>query len=144
MADPAAIARAIAQHAHGEKPLLAVFMGGQQVMPGRDELVAAGLPDYSAPERAVRALKAMVDYAAWRARPPRIVTRFPVNRRRVERILSRHLRTGRKQMGEVAAREILRAYDFNVPPGRLAGSAEEAVEIAQRVGFPVAMKIASQ
>jgi len=144
MTDPAAIARAIARHAHGEKPLLAVFMGGHEVMPGRDELVAAGLPDYSAPERAVGALKAMVEYAAWRERPPRIVTRFPVNRRRVERILSRHLRTGRKQMGEVAAKEILRAYDFNVPPGRLAGSAEEAVEIAERVGYPVAMKIASQ
>lgn len=143
MTDPAAIARAIAKHAHGEKPLLAVFMGGQEVMPGRDELVAAGLPDYSAPERAVRALKAMVDYAAWRVRPPRIVTRFPVNRRRVERILVRHQRTGRKQMGEVAAKEILRAYDFNVPPGRLAGTAIEAVEIADRVGYPVAMKIAS-
>ncbi len=144
MTDPAAIARAIAQHAHGAKPLLAVFMGGQEVMPGRDELVAAGLPDYSAPERAVRALKAMVEYAAWRERPPRIVTRFPVNRRRVERILSRHLRTGRKQMGEVAAKEILRAYDFNVPAGRLATTADEAVEIAERVGYPVAMKIASQ
>jgi acetyl coenzyme A synthetase (ADP forming)-like protein len=144
MTDPAAIARAIAQHAHGTKPLLAVFMGGHEVMPGRDELVAAGLPDYSAPERAVGALKAMVEYAAWRERPPRIVTRFPVNRRRVERILSRHERTGRKQMGEVAAKEILRAYDFNVPPGRLAGTADEAMEIAERVGFPVAMKIASQ
>ncbi|MCB1162917.1 MAG: acetate--CoA ligase family protein [Candidatus Krumholzibacteriia bacterium] len=143
MTDPAATARAIAAKARGEKPLLAVFMGGREVMPGRDELVAAGLPDYASPERAVRALKAMADYAAWKERPPRIVTRFPVNRRRVERILHRHERTGRKQVGEVAAKEILRAYDFNVPPGRLATSAEEAMEVAERVGFPVAMKIAS-
>ena len=88
-------------------------------MPGREELVAANLPDYPSPERAVAALKAMVDYAAWRLRPPRIVTRFPVNRRRVERIISRQLRTGRLYIGEAKAKDILRAYDFIVPDGRL-------------------------
>ena len=81
MTKAAETARAVAQRARGAKPLLAVFMGGAEVMPGRDELVAAGLPDYSSPERAVAALKAMCDYAAWRRRPPRVVTRFPVNRR---------------------------------------------------------------
>jgi len=144
MTEPAATARAIAAQAScAEKPVLAVFMGGSEVMPGRDELVDAGLPDYSSPERAVRALKAMADYAAWRVRPPRVVTRFPVNRRRVERILGRQVRRGGKQVGEAAAKSILRAYDFNVPPGRLATDAEEAVAIAERVGSPVAMKIAS-
>ena len=88
-------------------------------MPGREELMAAGLPDYPSPDRAVAALRAMCDYAAWRRRPPRIVTRFPVNRRRVERIIQRHLQTGQHQIGEVEAKEILRAYDFNVPPGQL-------------------------
>ena len=145
MTEPAATARAIAAEvSQAEKPVLAVFMGGAEVMPGRDELVAAGLPDYSSPERAVRALKAMADYAAWRERPPRVVTRFPVNRRRVERILGRQERRGGKQVGEAEAKEILRAYDFNVPPGRLVTNADEAVTTAERVGFPVAMKIASQ
>jgi acetyltransferase len=46
-------------------------------------------------------------------------------------------------MGEVEAKEILRAYDFNVPDGRVANTPEEAVEIAERVRFPVAMKIVS-
>jgi acetate---CoA ligase (ADP-forming) len=40
-----------------------------------------------APERAVAALRAMVDYAKWLRRPPRMITRFRVNRRRVERIV---------------------------------------------------------
>ncbi len=143
MTKPAETARAIAERLKGDKPVLACFMGGRDVMPGRDELVTLGLPDYSSPERAVGALKAMVEYAQWRSRPPRIVTRFPVNRRRAERIIARHIRARRFQIGEAKAKEVLRAYDFNVPPGRLAMSAEEVVDVAERAGYPVAMKISS-
>ncbi len=143
MTKPAETARAIAASTHGEKPVLATFMGGEDIMPGREELVAANLPDYPSPERAVAALKAMVDYSAWRLRPPRIVTRFPVNRHRVERIISRQLRTGRLYVGEQKAKDILRAYDFVVPDGRLVSTVEEAMEAAPRLGFPLAMKISS-
>jgi acetyl coenzyme A synthetase (ADP forming)-like protein len=143
MTRPAETARAIAASVHGAKPVLAAFMGGEDIMPGREELVAHNLPDYPSPERAVAALKAMVDYAAWRLRPPRIVARFPVNRRRVERIISRQLRTGRCYVGEVKAKDILRAYDFIVPDGRLVSTVEEATEAAPRLGYPLAMKIVS-
>jgi len=143
MTQPAETARAIASRLRGEKPVLAAFMGGQDVLPGREELVTHSLPDYPAPERAVAALKAMVDYAAWRNRPPRVVTRFPVNRRRAERIIARALRDGRIQLGEAKAKEVLAAYGFSIPPGRLAVDAEDAITAAREAGFPVAMKIVS-
>jgi acetate---CoA ligase (ADP-forming) len=143
MTKPAATARAIIGHMTGDKPVLAVFMGGKGVMPGRAELVAGGLPDYYSPERAVDALRAMCGYAAWRQRPPRVVTRFRVNRRRVERVIARSLRTQRLQLGEVRSKDILQAYGFRVADGYLASNAEEAVEIAQRIGYPVAVKIVS-
>lgn len=143
MTKAAATARAIANNLKGDKPILVSFMGGHAVMPGREELAAAGLPDYESPERAVGALKAMYDYALWRNRPPRIVTRFRVNRRRVERIISRRIRTGRLQIGEVKGKNILQAYGFQIPDGHLATSADEAIEIAGRIGYPVALKIVS-
>lgn len=143
MTRPAETAIAIARALDGSKPVVASFMGGQDVMPGRKELAAAGLPDYESPERAVSALKGMVEYAAWKERPPRLVTRFRVNRRRVERIISRRQRTGMLQLGEVKGKDILGAYGFRVMEGALAGSADEAVEIAERIGYPVAMKIVS-
>lgn len=143
MSRPAETARAIISSLRGNKPVLASFMGGSDVMPAREEFVAANLPDYPAPERAVAAVKAMCDYASWRRRPPRIVTRFPVNRRRVERVLVRQARAKRSYVNEVDAKEILRAYDFNVMPGALARTDEEAVAVADRVGYPVAMKIVS-
>lgn len=143
MTRAAETARAIADNLKGDKPVLVSFMGGQAVMPGRQELAAAGLPDYESPERAVNALKAMYEYASWHNRPPRIVTRFRVNRRRVERIISRRLRTGRLHIGEVKGKNILQAYGFQIPDGHLATSAEEAIEIANRIGYPVALKIVS-
>ena len=143
MTKPAETARAIANAVTGEKPVLVSFIGGKDVMPGREELAAKSLPEYPTPERAVAALRAMVEYAEWRNRPPRIVTRFPVNRRRAERIIRRHRRLERYNIGEINAKSILEAYGFKVPKGELATTSDEAVEIAERIGLPVAMKIVS-
>ena len=63
--------------------------------------------------------------------------------RRAERIIARQLRIGRLQVGEAKAKEVLRAYDFNVPEGRACSTAEDAAELAEQVGYPVAMKISS-
>lgn len=144
MTEPAETARKIAACSRNEKPILVSFMGGEDVMPGREELVAFNIPDYTSPERAVASLKAMVDYSRWLTRPPRIITRFPANRRRVERIVRRHRKTNQLQVGEAAAKSILRAYDFNVPPGSIAVDAEDAVNAAEKIGYPVAMKIVSR
>ena len=144
MTKPRETAEVIASVNQGrEKPVLLAFMGGNDVVPGREVLIHSNLPDFPAPERAVAALRAMVDYAAWLNRPPRIVRRFPVNRRRVDRIITRHLRMGQFQVGEALAKEIMRAYSFNVPQGHIANTAEESVDMANKVGFPVAMKIVS-
>ncbi|NIA12634.1 MAG: CoA-binding protein [Nitrospiraceae bacterium] len=143
MTDAVGTARAVAECIKGDKPVFASFMGGHDVMEARNELMALNIPDYPSPDRAVAALKSMCDYEAWRNRAPRIVKRFPVNRRRVERVLSRLARDGRPEVGEVEAKEILRAYDFNVPEGRLATSLDEAVATAEQIGYSVAMKISS-
>jgi len=143
MTKPAETAGSLGACAIGDKPIVAVFLGSADAMPNRKKLVDYCLPDYPSPERAVAALRAMYEYQMWRNRPERIVARFPVNRRRVERVISRHLKTNQMQVGEVQAKEILRAYDFNVPNGQVANSPEEAVEVANRIGFPVAMKVVS-
>ncbi|MCL1980244.1 MAG: acetate--CoA ligase family protein [Proteobacteria bacterium] len=143
MSEPAATVRAIVAHLDDNTPVIASFLGGSEFMPSRKELAAAGLPFYESPERAVGALKTMHEYGVWQNRPARHVVRFPVNRRRVERIITRRQRTSRLRLGEVKSKDILKAYGFRVPPGRLTTSPEEAVEIARFIGFPVALKIIS-
>ena len=143
MTDALGTARAIHDALSGKKPCVTSFMGGHDVAEARVELRKLSIPDYPAPDRAVYALRAMVDYAEWKNRPPRIVTRFPVNRHRVERVITRHMKTGRAEIGEIEAKEILQAYGFNVRPGRLARTADEAAAVAEQCGYPVVMKISS-
>lgn len=144
MTKPAETAMAIAEMVDGSKPVVASFMGGRDVEVGREQLSNAGIPSYDSPERAISALRCMSQYAAWKKRPARMVTRFRVNRRRVERIISRKQRIGRIQLSEVKGKDILSAYGFRTPKGALAVSSEEAMEIAGGVGYPVAMKIVSK
>jgi acetyltransferase len=143
MTKPLELAEKLGAAHQGKKPLLASFMGGTEVAAAKEKLMALGIPNYPSPDRAVTALRAMCDYAAWKRRPARVVTRFPVNRRRVDRIINAQERTGITQIGEVEAKEILRAYDFNVLGGQLAQTGDEAVEIAERIGYPVVLKISS-
>jgi acetyltransferase len=143
MTDPLSLAQQLAATNNGKKPLLTAFMGGDAIAGAKETLMAAGIPNYPSPDRAMQSLRALCDYAAWRRRPPRIVTRFPVNRRRVDRVLQVHARSGQPQIGEVEAKEILRAYDFNILSGHLARTADEAVETSERIGYPVVLKISS-
>jgi acetate---CoA ligase (ADP-forming) len=46
-------------------------------------------------------------------------------------------------IGEVKGKDVLSAYGFKIPIGGLAIRQEEAVEIAERIGYPVALKIVS-
>lgn len=143
VSEPLETAQAIRDTANGKKPLLTAFMGGDVVAAARALLAKAAIPDYPDPARAVDVLRAMCQYASWLRRPARVVTHFPVNRRRVERIVHRHLKTGHVQVGEPHAKDILRAYDFNVLPGQMCATSNEAIETAERIGYPVAMKIFS-
>ncbi|UCD49134.1 MAG: acetate--CoA ligase family protein [Phycisphaerales bacterium] len=139
MTKPVETVEAIAARAPEEKPLLLVCLGATNTVP----LAGGRVPVYPSPERAVATLRAMHDYRVWLNRPEQVIVRFPVNRRRVERIIKRHRRAGRLRMSEVDTKKILQAYDLKVPDGAVAHSPQEAVDVAERIGFPVAMKIVS-
>ncbi|MBF0448203.1 MAG: acetate--CoA ligase family protein [Magnetococcales bacterium] len=143
MTDPARTARLLAGHVNPRKPVLASFMGGIRIADSYDILNRVRIPNHQSPERAISTLAAMRRYAEWLSRPPRIVTRFLVNQRRVERIISRRLRTRRFQIMGLRAKEILSAYGFTIPEGKLTTRVDEAIEISRRLGFPVSMHLSS-
>jgi acetyltransferase len=139
MTKPAETVDAITAEAPDDKPLVFVCLGETDLKQVADGKV----PVYPSPERAVATLRAMHEYRVWLNRPEQVIVRFPVNRRRVERIIKRHLRAGRVRVSEVDTKKILQAYDLKVPEGGVAHSPQEAVDLARRIGFPVAMKIVS-
>jgi acetyl coenzyme A synthetase (ADP forming)-like protein len=126
---------------NGRKPVLACFLGGRKISKGVAILREGGVPCYESPESAVATIKVMADYGRWRSRPERVVKLFPVNRRKVEQLIRRHLTRGVYDMGEMDAKEILEAYGFVTPRGTLATSAEQAANMAEQIGYPVVLKI---
>jgi len=127
--------------ARQDKPILACFLGSSRVAKGVEILRAGGVPAYGSPESAVAALRVMADYSRWRSRPKRVVKLFPVNRRKVETILTRHARQNQPDVGEMESRDILEAYGFVTPNGNVATSAEQAANLAEQIGYPIVLKI---
>jgi acetyltransferase len=85
----------------------------------------------------------MADYRRIRARPiPEFVT-FDVNWAATRTVLDQVRAEGRVTIGDAEARKILRAYGLHVPQSDLADTPERAVEIANQIGYPVVLKIAS-
>ena len=143
MTEPAGTAEVLVRTMRQEssKPIFACFLGAGKVERAVEILRAGKIPQYDSPERAVATAKAMADYARWRSRPKRIVKLFPVNRRKVETIIDRHLRQGIREIPETESKEILEAYGFVTPRGSIATTAGQAANIAEQLGFPVVLKI---
>jgi len=143
MTEPAATAEAIVRLSQEKptKPILTCFLGADKVEKGVKILRQSNRPHIDAVESAVEAAKVMADYARWRRQPKRVVKLFPVNRRKVENIIERHLRHGTREVAENESKEILEAYGFVTPKGSIATTAEQAAGIAEQLGFPVVLKI---
>jgi len=143
MTESAATAEAIVRIARQkpQKPILACFLGSGKVEKGINILRDGKIPQYDSPEAAVATVKVMADYVRWLSRPKRVVKLFPVNRRKVETIIEKHLRQQIREVGETESKEILEAYGFVTPEGSVATTAEQAVNIAEQIGYPVVLKI---
>ncbi len=123
------------------KPILACFLGAGRVAEAVKILRKGRIPQYDSPESAVRTIKVMSTYSAWRNRPKRVVKLFPVNRRKAERVIEKNVRQGSFEIGEAQTKEILQAYGFVTPDGGLATSSDQAVSIAEQIGYPVVLKV---
>lgn len=126
-----------------DKPVLGVFMGAHDIAGGAAILAEYGVPNYVFPERAVAALQALDTYRLWLERRAPEYMRFEVDRPAVQALFDRVRSEGRLQVGDAEARAVLQAYGIRVPQSEIAATAEDAVRIAGRIGYPIVMKIAS-
>ncbi len=122
------------------KPVLAVLMGRQGFPEGRAELHEAGVPAYTFPESAARALDAMVRYRRWLDRPVQEPTRFDVDAEAVSGIFERARAEGRAALKEHESLAVLEAYGIPVVAHGFATTLAEARAIAHECGYPVVLK----
>jgi acetyltransferase len=126
-----------------EIPIQACFMGEARVEEGTKILEQQRIPNFGFPERAANVFKAMSTYRRYKARPMPSFESFDVDQQTVKETIRRTLSAGRVSIGDAEARDILNAYDLKIPASSLAESADEAVEIAAEMGYPVVLKVAS-
>lgn len=126
-----------------QKPILACFMGEERMAVAVNILTAHGVPNYPVPERAARAFRAMADYWHIQARPRPKFVKFDMDRTIIQKVLDTTWAEGRVTIGDAEARAILEACGLRIPASKLADTPERAIEIANEIGYPVVLKIAS-
>jgi acetyltransferase len=118
-------------------------MGVIDVSPGVKYLQKHGYPVYQFPENAAKAMGALYRYTGWLNRVELPETPVTHDRARAASIISDCLASGKTHLGEIEGNEILKCYGFDVLPVHLAVSEDEAASIAEKMGYPVVMKIVS-
>ncbi len=148
MTDPMATAIRVADVAAGTRePILAAWMGGQGVEPGRQILNQAGVPTYDSPDRAVRAFMYLVSYRQNREilyeTPRKVPLNGSVNLGAAHAQIDEALNAGRDTLTEIESKALLSAFGIPTTIPQPAYSAAGAVQIARELGYPVALKINS-
>jgi len=146
MTDIEAIAREVCSVAgQSSKPLYASFMGEADVAPGVDILQRNRVPHYILPESMPMAFSTAYRFKNRTLAGPAAdgIPESP-NAAKARAVLDTAIRSGRRVLLEDEAAPVLELYGLPVLKGGTAGSAEQAAELARRMGFPVVMKVLSE
>jgi len=125
------------------KTILTSLLGLGDVTPAVGVLESNGVPNYSFPESAVRALAAMSEYKRWIDRPRTQVKHFDVDLVQARKILARAKQAGLTNLPQTDAMSLLGAYGLPAIKTEFARTRQQAVTLAKKIGLPVAMKIVS-
>jgi acetyltransferase len=133
----------------GGKPVLASWMGAAQVETGEEILNAASIPTFKYPDRAARAFAYMWRYS----NDLRSLYETPATDRasadeaaRIERgrsIIGVVRESGQTLLTEFESKKLLKAYGIPIVETHVAVTAEEAVRLAHKIGYPVVLKLHS-
>ena len=149
MTQPTEVAEAVIKSAaKSEKPIMTSWMGGGQVEEARRRFNNAHVPDFGMLENAVDAFSYLARYNKNQRlllQTPAGLTlgQEPPDREGARLIIEAVLTEQRKILTEPESMAILNA--FRVPTVRhaVAHSANEALIVAESIGFPIAMKVLS-
>ena len=150
MTDPTQTAEKLKAYNQLGKPILSSWMGGQEVAAGTQILNQANIPTFPYPDTAVRLFNYMWRYS-YNLRGiyetpslPADSDFFAPDRNLVSRILSNAANSDRTLLTEYESKKLLAAYGIPTITTKIAKSDREAVEISERFGYPVVLKLHSE
>jgi acetyltransferase len=151
MTDPTQTAERLKPYASlDDKPILASWMGGAEVAAGESILNHAHIPTFQFPDTAVRAFTYMWRWAynlkGLYETPslPEDSAAYTPNKPLADEIVQKARGAGRTILTESESKQVLEAYCIPVVETLVAGSQEEAVSHAGRIGYPVVLKLYSE
>jgi acetyltransferase len=129
------------------KPVLSCWLGGPAVAGARSSYARAGIPSFSTPERAAGAWLHMVMHArnqrALQETPAALLEAFVPHVPDAQSAIDEAQIAGHEWLNEIQGKQVLAAYGIPTVVTQSAHDVEEAVAIAARIGYPVALKIVS-
>jgi acetyltransferase len=148
MSDSVAAAKAVAEQlASSDKPVFTSWLGGHDAQHARTILSEHGLATYGTPEGAVRGFLHVTRHAALQQllieTPPNIPEDFTPDVEAARAILRTVRADKRTLLSEPEAKDVLKAFAIPVVETRRAATPVECVEVADDIGYPVAVKILS-
>ncbi len=148
MTDPSAVARDLIKLSHkSDKTILATWMGGYTVAPGREILEKGNIPVYRQPEDAIHCFMNIVRYShnleTLYETPATTPHAFEPKTEDNRKLLNGIIGQKRDSLTEAEAKTLLSNYDIPIVANGTAHSPKEAGVIAEKLGFPVVMKILS-
>jgi len=142
--NPLEVAKGIVAAKTGsEKPILVCFMGSDETVEGIKELERHSIPVYRFPEAAVKSLVSMIRYGGLKERAEGRPVKFRVNRRKAAAVFEKVREEGRLQLRDDEIKEVLTAYGIPFAKTEVVKLPGEAIAAAERIGYPVALKIQS-
>lgn len=149
MTDPTGTAEALRPYADlNGKPVLASWLGGSAVEAGIRILNRANIPTFSYPDTAVRMFNYMWRYSynlQLLYETPMLLSdeEYTPDRELVEKIITSARAEGRTILTENESKQVLGAYGMPIIPDVIAETEDEAVAAADKMGYPVVVKIHS-
>ena len=142
-------ARAVIATVGGKRhSVLTSWLGEDAAAEARRLFAENHIPTYFTPERAVRAFIDIVNYRrnqkALTETPPSIPEDFVPDTAAARKIIAQALADGREWLSEVEAKAVLEAYAVPVVPTRAVADPAAAAAMAEKLGFPAALKILSK
>lgn len=127
------------------KPITVSFVGGERCAEAMRWLMEKGIPAYDDPDRAIAAIAGLRKYGRMMAERAAKSEGQPiqVDRAAVDAIIAAARKDGRNALTEVEAKKLFGLYGMPVARTELAASEDEAVKLANEIGYPVVMKIVS-
>jgi acetyltransferase len=150
MTDPGAVAQRLAALPKSKtKPLIASWMGGLDVAQGEVILNEAGIPAYPYPDSAARVFELMWRYSANLQALYETPAAFEMEvsddaRARAALLIANARTRGRTLLTEAESKNLLAAYGIPTVPTEIAITADQAMDAAERLGYPVVLKLHSE